>query len=269
MSKRDERVAELRADRALQGLSRDEEAELARLAPDDDESLDAAAAAVALAEIGPLEPMPPGLAARLEANGRAAMRAQPAAGKTTTAAGAQVVVMPLPQAPKRDVTRWAGWVAAAACAALVVGQSARAPRLTTNAAAPIASAPATAPLTIASQRDALAARPGVRKGAATGAIAADVVWSDAERRGYMHVASLALLDPAAETYQVWIVDEARDARFPVDCGVIDALPGDMILALTPKLDVARATKVVVTREKPGGVVVSDREHEVVAIVLDR
>lgn len=263
MKKRDERIEELRTDRALSGLTRDEEAELARLAPGgEDDEFELAAAGVALAELGPLEPMPRELAARVEADARAVLatrdrpsdrsRTAPSSAKTTTAAGAQVVVMPLPAPQKRDLTRWTGWAAAAACLLLLAGQAIRTPRT-----APAPASPASVP--VAAQREALARTPGARRGSAENESGArvEVVWSDVERRGFVHVAGLAPNDPAATQYQAWVVDDARDTRYPVDCGVFDLAASEADLPLAPKLPVTHVSAVVLTREKPGGVVVSE------------
>ncbi len=75
---------------------------------------------------------------------------------------------------------------------------------------------------------------------------------------------------AQETYayQLWIFDEARDERFPVDGGVFDVPPGsaEVIVPIAPTLDVSRPVLFAVTVERPGGVMVSSRER--IALVAD-
>jgi len=52
----------------------------------------------------------------------------------------------------------------------------------------------------------------------------DVVWSSAKQQGYMRIRGLAANDPVRSQYQLWIFDEARDERYPVDGGVFDVDP---------------------------------------------
>jgi len=78
----------------------------------------------------------------------------------------------------------------------------------------------------------------------------------------MRFQSLAVNDATKRQYQLWIFDAARDQRFPVDGGVfdIDASTGDVVVPISPKIKVSKATLFAVTVEKPGGVVVSKRER---------
>ena len=66
-------------------------------------------------------------------------------------------------------------------------------------------------------------------------------------------------DPKAKQYQLWIFDESRDQKFPVDGGVFDVTAdGELIVRFESRLDVSRATLFAITEEVPGGVVVSER-----------
>jgi hypothetical protein len=71
-------------------------------------------------------------------------------------------------------------------------------------------------------------------------------------------------DPKRYQYQLWIFDADRDERFPVDGGVFDIAPatadGDVIVPIRAKLPVGRPGLFALTRERPGGVVVSDRKE---------
>jgi hypothetical protein len=90
----------------------------------------------------------------------------------------------------------------------------------------------------------------------------DVVWSDLEQAGVMRITGLEANDPTVSQYQLWIFDEARDERFPVDGGVFD-IPGeggDVLVPIRAAVPVTKATLFAVTVERPGGVVVSDRER---------
>jgi len=92
----------------------------------------------------------------------------------------------------------------------------------------------------------------------------DVVWSASAQRGYMRFVGLAPNDPTKTQYQLWIFDKTRDQAFPVDGGVFDVTStGEVIVPIAAKLHVDDATLFAVTVERPGGVVVSKREHVVV------
>ena len=249
-----QRTEELLAFRAVEGLDDADQHELdARLADSpelDDGSFETAAAACHLALLGPEEPMPEAVRRRLD---RAAAEFQ---GK----------VLPLPgrdAAPAIVATRsraWGGWLAAAACLLLaVVGWW---PRLTTTTApeAPIVAetptptpdqAPDTLELPWSATEDA----------AATGAAGA-VVWSAAQQAGYMRISGLEANDPSVSQYQLWIFDRQRDERYPVDGGVFDMPAGEteVRVPIAAKVAVDDAYLFAVTVERPGGVVVSDRQR---------
>jgi anti-sigma-K factor RskA len=92
----------------------------------------------------------------------------------------------------------------------------------------------------------------------------DVVWSNAQQRGYMRFVGLQANDPKAWQYQLWIFDRTRDEAFPVDGGVFDvSASGEVVVAISAKLRVDDASLFAVTVERPGGVVVSKRERIVV------
>ncbi len=90
----------------------------------------------------------------------------------------------------------------------------------------------------------------------------DVVWDPATQRGFLHFAGLAPNDPAMHQYQIWIFDAGRDKRYPVDGGVFDvpANASEVIIPIRAALMVRKPAAFAVTLEKPGGVVVSGREH---------
>jgi len=94
----------------------------------------------------------------------------------------------------------------------------------------------------------------------------DVVWDAKLQRGFMSFRGLRPNSPVVEQYQLWIFDGQRDERYPVDGGVfnIDPNTGVAVISIRPALRITNALKFVVTLERPGGVVVSDRSH-VVAI----
>jgi hypothetical protein len=65
-------------------------------------------------------------------------------------------------------------------------------------------------------------------------------------------------------YQIWIFDAGRDKRYPVDGGVFDvpANAAEVVIPIRATLMVRKPAAFAVTVEKPGGVVVSGREHVV-------
>ena len=90
----------------------------------------------------------------------------------------------------------------------------------------------------------------------------DLVWDDRQQEGYMRFKGLAPNDPDVYQYQLWIFDATRDERHPVDGGVFDVPSGsdEVIVPIRAKLPVGEPVLFAITVEKPGGVVVSDRER---------
>jgi hypothetical protein len=154
---------------------------------------------------------------------------------------------------------WAGWVAAAACLMLVAGTW----RMTHPPGVPLANERAR----LMSEAGSLQAVFAATKDPAATQAQGDVVWSQTEQRGFMRFRGLAQNDRAAWQYQLWIFDKEQDDRYPIDGGVFDVQvtpDGDVLVPITAKIKVTKATAFVVTIEKPGGVVVSKRERVVMA-----
>ena len=80
---------------------------------------------------------------------------------------------------------------------------------------------------------------------------------------------LAKNDPTHIQYQLWIFDKTRDDKYPVDGGVfdVDSESGDVVVPIKATLPVNTPTLFAITVEKPGGVVVSKREHLVLTAKL--
>jgi hypothetical protein len=173
-----------------------------------------------------------------------------------------------------------GWLAAAACLVLAIFGWERSPAPVPVVPAPIAAvtnppivapAPEPAPPTPAEERAALLAKSdslkitlGATKDPAAAGMSGDVVWDPATQRGFLHFSGLAANDPAVRQYQIWIFDAGRDKRYPIDGGVFDvpANGGDVVIPIRATLMVRKPAAFAVTVEKPGGVVVSGREHVV-------
>lgn len=225
---------ELLADRATQGLDRDEARELELLGGESDDSFDLAAAAADLATLT-IEPMPDLVARR--------------------------VVAKLSR-PRRSVT-WAPWVAAAAGIVLAIfawlWNAQRAPHVVGS---PTVAERRAHLLANAKDAETLAwtATPDEAARGASG----DVIWSASAQEGYMRFVGLAPNDRTKHQYQLWIFDGERDDKFPVDGGVFDVdSNGEVIVPISPKLHVGSLKMFAVTVEQPGGVVVSKRERIVV------
>jgi hypothetical protein len=264
--KRHPRQEELLAQRALHGLTDAELGELNALGGGHDESLELAAAALTLARL-PHEQLPSHLAARILASAQAR----------------PVVVAPIAAiasiAPARASSRtWPAWLAAAACLVLAAGVgiwARRRPPVVVRVEVPVPASVApvapSAPTPAEERAELLATASDVTridwkttKDAAGKGASGDVVWSPSDQRGFMRFVGLHPNDRAQAQYQLWIFDKDRDARYPVDGGVFDVpASGEVVVPITARLHVDQPTLFAVTIEKPGGVVVSKREHIVV------
>lgn len=88
----------------------------------------------------------------------------------------------------------------------------------------------------------------------------DVVWSNAQQKGFMTFSNMPINDPTIEQYQLWIIDPSRDDE-PIDGGVFDVTQaGEVIVPIDAKLNVISPQAFAITIEKPGGVVVSTQER---------
>jgi hypothetical protein len=188
---------------------------------------------------------------------------------------------PPPAAPRPTASRSGGygWFAAAACLVLAVfawNRSPPAPPVAVVVPPPVEVTPPipkpVAPPTPAEERAALMAKSdsmkitfGATKDPAAAGVSGDVVWDPVTQRGYLHFVGLAANDPKLRQYQLWIFDGGRDKRYPVDGGVFDVPSNatEIVVPIHAALPVLSAKAFAVTVEKPGGVVVSGREHVVV------
>ncbi len=90
-------------------------------------------------------------------------------------------------------------------------------------------------------------------------IQGDVVWSNSEQKGFLRLRGLPVNDPNKETYQIWIFDGEQDDKYPIDGGIFNVnQAGEVIIPMDAKLQVKAPKMIAITKEKPGGVVVSDR-----------
>lgn len=97
-----------------------------------------------------------------------------------------------------------------------------------------------------------------------GNVEGDVVWNGGRQQGFLRLVGMPVNDPSVSQYQLWIIDPDRDAE-PVDGGVFDVTAsGEVIIPIDAKLLVSSPTAFAITREQPGGVVVSEGPLLVVA-----
>lgn len=96
--------------------------------------------------------------------------------------------------------------------------------------------------------------------AAAAGASGQVLWSTSSQTGEMRISGLEANDPAVSQYQLWIFDAEQDERYPIDGGVFDVGSDEVVVAIDAKIDVRSPTLFAITVEKPGGVVVSDRER---------
>jgi len=253
-----ERLLDLLADRATQGLDEAEARELDRLLaenPDvDPASFDFACAAAYLAMNGPeVEEMPASLREKVARAARQRIGAQPVGVASGDGVAPERVPLrlPAPVRPSRGPV-YAGWVVGAAGLALAAagwwpwggrggGPAAEGERMLARAG--VVRATWTVPQTGE-------AAPG------------EVVWDPVACCGVMRLdACLPVNDPRVEQYQVWIFDATRDERYPIHGGVFDVpRDGKVVVPIEPRLPVREAIRIAITVERPGGVWVSDRSR---------
>jgi hypothetical protein len=240
------RYNELLAGRAFGDLTLEEERELALLSKQSgispDADLELLATALALDPVlQRTEPMPAGLAARLHQ--KADMIGLP---------GGSPIIYPQVPAWKNILLHpMTGWAAAAAVVILSF--------VLTQTKAPLPLDQAAAYLRSVDKN--LIERRFVGLGEFKQA-AGQVLWSDAQQRGFMILTGIPANDPRKAQYQLWIVDPTRDSDAPVDGGVFD-IPSNgspVVVPIAAKLALSNPQAFVITREHPGGVVKSKQEH---------
>lgn len=208
--------------------------------------------------------MPASLRSRLQARGQGLIGDAGPAGRIGSSPG----VSAAPSGGRADGRAggasgggWMGWVAAAAAIVLAAIGWLRPPV-----------APGMAPEPSVSQRlAALEAEPdtviidlaGQGELADTGK-AGEIVWNPRLQQGFLRLSALPSNDPTDAQYQLWIFDGTRDV-YAVDGGVFNVsrpseagADGEEVVPFTPKLGVGQAAAFAVTRERPGGVVVTDQ-----------
>lgn len=277
-----EKMLNLLADRAVFGLTPEENSELEKLLEQypsyaADSSFELAAAAISLSNLEIESELPPNLEAGIlrqaenhfstigEESKRVDFAAAPSAASGFENSGDKA------QAPWWS---WLGWgLAAAACVALIVniwqnrvapGEVAKTPE-TTKTPAPLLTDAQKREQLIAQATDLARAEWAEANPKDEIQASGDIVWSAATQKGFMRFRNLPVNDKSKETYQLWIFDENQSDKTPVDGGIFDVNEnGEIIVPINAKLNIKSPKMFAVTREKAGGVVVSDRT-KIVAI----
>jgi anti-sigma-K factor RskA len=226
----------------------------------DDDSFEIAAAAINVSGLGDIDPMPAHLRSIIVADSAKFFDAQEESIQPTFGF-----------APKKSVWQSLGWgVAALACIALAVNVYLTRLQPQNNQAIlipQVTQSPTPKPDVSQQFAQFLASDPNVIKAEVAKAdpkspveITGDIVWSAEKQEGFMRFRGLPANDPTKSTYQLWIFDEAQDEKYPVDGGVFDVNnDGEVIIPIDAKINVKNPKLFAVTKEKPGGVVVSDRK----------
>lgn len=278
-----ERMLDLLTDQILFGLSEEESAELKELEnlfPElkNDNSLELTASAIGLANLEEIEPMPEHLRTKIladadnyfaTAKSAKVLRFEPNLREVKTENEGEDFQKTFAFEPKRSSMNWLGWAfAGLASIALIFSVLIN---LQKPAVREVYVDNTPKVLTTNEQyNQLLASAKDLQKTAWVNPkndkeVIGEVVWSDAEQKGFMKFTGLAANDIAKETYQLWIFDETQDEKTPIDGGVFDVKQnGEVIIPIDAKLKVKSPKLFAVTVEKPGGVVVSKRE-KIVAV----
>lgn len=267
-SEHNERLDDLLVQRATEGLDAESLTELNQLLMqeqyDDRDQFDQTAAALLLASSLESEPLPDAMRARLLQQA-----------DLFSAAFSQTTATNI--AERREVQPRANRIAwFAAAASVVLAVAGWWPRLSGIDESDLISQASPPTATLLQQRESLVAQAGAvqrewtstQDPAAIG-VSGDVVWHADAQTGYMRFRGLATNDPRTMQYQLWIFDATRGDKYPIDGGVfnIPANEDEVVVPILAKLPVREAAMFAVTMEKPGGVVVSEREHIVVLAKL--
>lgn len=261
MNANNDELLDLLTERALGGLSPDDEERLAELldvcdvTDSDDMELAVAAAmnAFAVAE-GAAAEAPAGLRDKLMADADRFFDPEPSTAAVTDIETARSKREAQSTPSSRPISTHLGWAVAAMLAVVVIF----ALRAGDNVAPEVFDAAEARASLIAEGPGTTVVEWATPDIPAYRAVTGDVAWNDERQEGYLRLVGMPGNDPAISQYQLWIVDPDRDAN-PVDGGVFDipAGGGEVVIPIDAKLNVSSPEVFAITREQPGGVVVSD------------
>lgn len=263
-----DRLFELLSDQTIFELNEQESAELEQLKNRftdwrEDLSFELTAAAINLSHLDTIEPLPIHLRSQILDGAKQHLNFSENV-KAEVSETADNVYQLKP--PKRSFWQSLGWaIAAAACIALAVNiWTTRFRSQPEVAQSPVVIQTPTPELSAAQKREQfLASAPDMVQSTWTSAknekeILGDIVWSNAQQQGYIRLSGLPANNPNTESYQLWIVDETQNQKTPLSGGVFDvSATGEIIIPIDAQLKVKKPKMFAVTKEKSGGVVVSD------------
>jgi anti-sigma-K factor RskA len=281
-----ERLFELLADQTMVGLNEEELMELKQLKiqfPDweNDLSFELAAAAIGLTNLDTKRAVPASLRARVLADADKFFNPTEetqevksfAPRKNVGSLATESVGSIVEVESKRPIWQWLGWaVAAAACVALAFNiwltrvqpntEIVKQPERIQTPTPELSAAQKRAEFLV-SATDVITKNWKSPKDA--GKILGDIVWSNSQQKGYLRFRGLPANNPTKECYQLWIVDETQDKKTPISGGVFDiAENGETIIPIDAQLEIKKPIMFAITKEKPGGVVVS-KPDRIVAV----
>ena len=254
MTPSEERLMELLADRATQGLTPEEETELEQLLAEhpeiDVDMLEEAAAAVDLFLTGePSEPLPKHLSDQLK-------RQAPNASENAKSPTPVEPVKPVPEsAPVKSGRYWpilavCGWLAAAVFLVFLVRN-------------PTPDKPTPTELADKWLRDGDCQEIKGKSADAKKYPKANgkVLWKTSKQKGFLMLNGIPSNNPKESRYQLWIIDGKRSPDSPpINGGLFDVKDdGQVVIPFEPQLPVAQVVAFAITREQPEGVVVSNKE----------
>ena len=269
----DDTIVDLLVKQVTEGLSPAEQRALdaldSALTTEHLREFERAAAAISLAT--PVQALPSSVRARLEE------QAQTYVASTTNVRPLRATAAAAAEPRRVSRSGTAGWFAAAACLLLALFgwfrsvPSSVAPSADVHVTVPPVAAPKEPPTaeearaTLMAKAESRKITLGATKDPAAAGVTGDAVWDPATQQGFLHVVGLAPNDPQVHQYQLWIFDGGRDERYPVDGGVfnVPANSSEVVIPIHAEFPIRKLAAFAVTIEKPGGVVVSSRDHVVV------
>lgn len=280
-----DRMLELLADRSLQEITAQDQAELDAWLNEngDDDLMDVAAGAALLAMLGRVEAPPASVMTRAAQAAEQFRREQANGSFRPEAPALRLTIADAPiAAPRRISTGWLGWLAAAACLAFAaIGW------LPAFRARQIPQVAASVSLTnlraeVDSAKDASRASWADWDKPEIAGVKGEIVWSQSKQKGYMVFRGLPKNDPAREQYQLWIVDD-RGIEHRVSGGIFNApnpsssggdgsgwrgqvrcelVGDDLYVEVEPRINVRQPTLFAITIEEPGGTWLSNMKRRV-------
>lgn len=254
-----EQMLDLMIDRVASGTGDDNA--LGVSLNDDLLALESAAGALAFAfASADADPIPAGLRDRCAGAARAILDTSPPAVEQARPSPPLRFTPPTVVQQSRSPLTSLGWLAAAACLAIAA--------FAWWPASPDASAaPAERMGRLVANATDLTRWDWQPWGEGEAGVSGEVVWSEAAQEGYMVLEGLPENDPSQEQYQLWVVESSRGTPLevpPVDGGVFNVdSSGRTVIPVRCTIPAEGVVAFAITREPPGGVVVSDQSRKVV------